>query len=130
MQDTNYIVSPVNAEVEFKVVDIVSLLSEKNQNDKHRHHYYVLRLGSRQSDSYAPSISRQKIWLPQISGWRVKQRYFRRSITYIVLKTQLESDDLYAQLLANLDQAKTSSDAQKNNINPVSDLPQHSSAKR
>ena len=68
--------------------------------------------------------------VPKIPGWRAKQRYFRRSVNDIVLKTQLESGDLYAQLLAELDQAKTSSDAQKNNLNPASDLPQHSPAKR
>ena len=47
-----------------------------------------------------------------------------------MLKIQLESDDLYAQLLDELDQEKASSGAQKNNINPASNLPQHSPAKR
>ena len=124
------IVSPVNAEIETKRVDIASLLSGRKQDNKQRQDYYVLRLGSRQSESYAGSISRQQIWLPQISGWRAKQRYFRHSVNDIVLKTQLESEDLYAQLLAELDQAKISSDAQKNNLNPTSDLPQHSPAER
>ena len=124
------IVSPENAEVDTKQLDMVGLLSGKKQDKSRRRRYYVLRLGSRQSDSYAESISRQQMWLPQISGWRAKQRYFRRSVNDIVLKTQLESDDLYAQLLAELDQAKTSSDAQKNNLNLASDLSQHSHAKR
>ena len=69
------IVSPANAEVETKKIDIVSLLSGKKQDAKQRYIYHVLHLGSRQSDSYAESISRQQIWLPQIPGWRTKQRY-------------------------------------------------------
>ena len=88
------IVSPVNAGIETKRVDIASLLSGRKQDNKQRQDYYVLRLGSRQSESYAGSISRQQIWLPQISGWRAKQRYFRRSVNDIVLKIQLESEDL------------------------------------
>ena len=80
------IVSPANAEVETKVVDIVSLLSGKKQDDKQRRKCHVLRLGSRQSDSYAESITCQRIWLSQIPGWRVKQRYFRRSVNDAVLK--------------------------------------------
>ena len=55
------IVSPANSEVETKKIDIVSLLSGEKQDVKQRYIYYVLCLGSRQSDSYAESISRQQI---------------------------------------------------------------------
>ena len=48
--------SPANAEIETKRVDIVSLLSGKKQDNKQRHDYYVLRFGSRQSDSYIRRI--------------------------------------------------------------------------
>ena len=48
------IVSPANAEVETKKIDIVSLLSGKKKQDvKQRYIYHVLHLGSRQSNRCA-----------------------------------------------------------------------------
>ena len=51
----------INAEIEKKKIDISSLLSGKKQSDKQRRQYHVLRLSSRESESYAPTISSQTI---------------------------------------------------------------------
>ena len=98
----------VNAEIEEKVMDLRSFLSGKKQSNDQRCHYYVLHLGLRQSDSYARSISLQCVWLSRIPGWTAKQRYFRRNVNNVVLKTQLNNDQLYEELLTELDK-KTSS---------------------
>ena len=46
------LMSPTNVEVDTKVIDIASLLSGKKQDSNERCKYRLLRLGSRQSDSY------------------------------------------------------------------------------
>ena len=45
------LMSPANAEVETKVIDIASLLSGKKPDNNERCKYCLLRLGSRQSDN-------------------------------------------------------------------------------
>ena len=92
-----------NAEIEKKKIDINSMLSGKKQSDSQGYNYHVLRLGSRESESYAQTISSQKVWLPKIPGWSAKQRYFRRKVDDAVLSIQLENDHLYEQLLEELD---------------------------
>ena len=79
------------------------MLSGKKQADDQRYKYYVLRLGSRESESYTRTISRQKVWLPKIPGWSTKQRYFRLKVDDAVLSTQLKNDHLHEQLLEELD---------------------------
>ena len=63
--------------------------------------------------------------MSQISGWRAKQRYFRRSVNDVVLKTQLENEELYEQLRVEVDKGKASTASPENNIDPVSDLLVH-----
>ena len=68
--------SPQNAELSVTKMDMENFLCGKKQQDSKRSRHYLIRLGNKDSNTYAPKISQQEVFLPTIPGWRLKQRYF------------------------------------------------------
>lgn len=103
--------SPENTEVTIARFNMENLLGDKTKQNNKRYDHYIIRLGKKDSETYASKISLQEIFLPTIPGWRSKQRYFKRNINEHVMNTLLDNDDVFNDAIKELDQQ----------INPTSD---------
>ncbi len=92
-----------NVEFTFFRLDMKNLLCGRTQCDADRERYYVVRLGRRDSPTYATTLGRQKVFLPTTPGWRAKQRYFRRMTNDLVTETLIENEQMYEDAMEELE---------------------------
>ena len=94
---------PLNAEVIVTRMDMENFLCGKKQRNNQRYDHYLICLGNKDIISYASRISSQQMLLPLVTGWRSKQRYFRRNTSKQVLETLLDNKEVFEHAMKQFD---------------------------